>query len=455
MPNLLFQILSVTALVLGFGFVVFFHELGHFLAAKWVGIRVEQFAIGFGHAIASWRKGLGFRWGSSVKEYEQLLKGAGEGTNKVDVSALGETEYRFNWMPLGGYVKMLGQDDLNPNATADDPRAFNRKSIGARMVVVAAGVVMNVILAAILFMVLFLYGYKVAPPVVAEVETNSPAQEAGLRVGDRITYFDGKWQHDYNSLRLGIALVHEGSPVTVKVIHADEPGREESLQITPRRPTGDPNGFLDIGIGRAAPMALRGLPIKIAENWRRVHPEADPATTILPGDEIIAVAGQTVDPQRDYYVLDHALQQSGGRPVLVTVKNAQGQQRAVSLQSRFEGFFGSKPFNIAGMQPRPLVASVEDKSPVRGKLQPGDIILGIQMGGDNGEIKAFPTVTEFMRHLADAGDRSQVVNIHYERDGKAEWVSRHRARLPHRAGEARAGRGLDYGRRARRRGRRG
>src|SRR4051812_37347526 len=66
------QVWSVLLLCLGFGFVIFWHELGHFLAAKLVDIRVEQFAVGFGQAIFSWRKGLGFRLGSSAKEYEEL-----------------------------------------------------------------------------------------------------------------------------------------------------------------------------------------------------------------------------------------------------------------------------------------------------------------------------------------------------------------------------------------------
>src|SRR6476660_3251911 len=67
-------IFSIALLVFGFGFVIFWHELGHFLAAKWVGIRVEQFAVGFGHAIVSWRKGVGFRFGNTQREYERKLK---------------------------------------------------------------------------------------------------------------------------------------------------------------------------------------------------------------------------------------------------------------------------------------------------------------------------------------------------------------------------------------------
>src|SRR3954462_5872865 len=63
------QFLMIALMVFGFGFVVFFHELGHFLAAKWVGIRVEQFAVGFGQALFAWRKGIGWKVGSTHKEY--------------------------------------------------------------------------------------------------------------------------------------------------------------------------------------------------------------------------------------------------------------------------------------------------------------------------------------------------------------------------------------------------
>src|SRR5437899_5132901 len=163
LPN----ILAIAALIFGFGFVVFFHELGHFLAAKWVGIKVEQFAVGFGHALFSWRKGVGLRFGNTQKDYRQRLDRYIEEHYKdntlvqdrsgleyqnalIDAekaTGLGETEYRLNWIPLGGYVKMLGQDDLRPNAEAEDPRSYNRKTIGPRMIVVSAGVIMNVILA--------------------------------------------------------------------------------------------------------------------------------------------------------------------------------------------------------------------------------------------------------------------------------------------------------------------
>src|SRR4051794_25885376 len=156
------QIRGLLLLALGFGFVVFWHELGHFLAAKWAGVKVEQFAVGFGQAVVAWRKGLGLRVGTTTPEFkrrleahldaeaqrkqtgELKLKEKVEGTDSgysdmeyaraAEELGISETEYRLNWIPLGGYVKMMGQDDLRPNAEASDPRAYNRQTIGKRMV---------------------------------------------------------------------------------------------------------------------------------------------------------------------------------------------------------------------------------------------------------------------------------------------------------------------------------
>src|SRR5579859_4645350 len=81
----IYQVLSVVVLVLGFGFVIFFHELGHFLAAKWVGIKVEQFAVGFGQALVSWRKGIGFRFGNTQKDYQRSLEEHVERKHRDDI----------------------------------------------------------------------------------------------------------------------------------------------------------------------------------------------------------------------------------------------------------------------------------------------------------------------------------------------------------------------------------
>ncbi len=110
---MLTTILDLALVIVAFGMIIFFHELGHFLAARWAGIRVLAFALGFGPAAFSWRRGLGLRKGSSSEEYQQRLAMATAG-------GISPTEYRLNYLPFGGYVKMLGQEDLNPEATSEE-----------------------------------------------------------------------------------------------------------------------------------------------------------------------------------------------------------------------------------------------------------------------------------------------------------------------------------------------
>ncbi len=105
--------------VLGFSLIVFVHELGHFVAARWAGIRVLAFALGFGNAVVSYRKGMGWRRGSSEPDYLKLLRAEAAGAPTVEgastpVSEISPTEDRINARPLGGSVKLLGQDDLDP-----------------------------------------------------------------------------------------------------------------------------------------------------------------------------------------------------------------------------------------------------------------------------------------------------------------------------------------------------
>ncbi|MEO0717031.1 MAG: site-2 protease family protein, partial [Planctomycetota bacterium] len=94
--------LDLFIVIVGFGLIVFVHELGHFLAARWAGVRVLAFALGFGPALVSYRKGLGFRRGSTEGEYQRAFTEEPE-----HALAMSPTEYRFNALPFGGYVRML------------------------------------------------------------------------------------------------------------------------------------------------------------------------------------------------------------------------------------------------------------------------------------------------------------------------------------------------------------
>ena len=116
----LVSLYNLALIIFGFGVLIFVHELGHFLAAKWAGIRTEGFAIGMGPVMASWRKGIGLALGSTggkVKEKTGKLP-ADLTDEELTRHGMGETEYSLRWLPIGGFVKMLGQEDAKPGAVS-------------------------------------------------------------------------------------------------------------------------------------------------------------------------------------------------------------------------------------------------------------------------------------------------------------------------------------------------
>jgi regulator of sigma E protease len=420
---------TLLLLIFGFGFVIFWHELGHFLAAKWAGVKVEQFAVGFGQALVSWRKGLGFRSGSSRAEYEQKLRDylhAQEMAAKPEQPlpetpseelrleyaaaklGLGETEYRLNWIPLGGYVKMLGQDDMDPSSLSESPRAYNNKPISKRMIIVSAGVVMNVILAIILFTVLFgVTGFDAPPPVIGMVAPGSPAQRAGIQVGDRLVYFGGAYQHDFNKIQMNVALAGEGTPVTAVVQRPD--GSYHELTVTPRKSSTETTSFLQIGVAPS--------PELIAPDESKVPPEARGLFENAPvrlGERIVAVEGRPVAPT-DYYVLDEAIQ--GGKPVTVTVEDASGKRAQRTIKPEFLPPFGGDTFDVAGLTPRVVVTLITPESPAEGKLKTGDIVTELVVQPGNDALPA-PSLPELRNRLTAAGEANQPVDLVVIRDGK-------------------------------------
>ena len=181
---------NIAQIILGFSLIVFVHELGHFLAAKWAGVRVERFAVGFGRELVGFTRG--------------------------------ETRYSFNVLPLGGYVKMLGQEDFVVDKTGElkvkeDPRSFTNKSVAKRMVIVCAGVVMNLIFAAVAFTIVAMVGRHKPPAVLGYVDQNMPAGRAGLQAGDRILEVNGDPVTDFPQLFSLISLADEGDELVLTV----------------------------------------------------------------------------------------------------------------------------------------------------------------------------------------------------------------------------------------------
>ncbi len=435
---ILSDVFSVCLLVLGFGFVIFWHELGHFLAAKWVGIRVKQFAVGMGHAMFSWRKGIGFKVGSTTKEYERrakelLAKETKDAPDKEytelelfhagDRLGLGQTEYRLSWLPIGGYVMMLGQEDSNPEATSDDPQSYSKKSVGARMLVISAGVIMNIILAGVLFMFLFMYGFRAPAAVAGTVLPGSPAQIAGIRTGDLLLTFNGKPQHDFTKVQLNIALASPDEPLKIRVRHAD--GTEQDLEAQPiRRDGATSREFLALGVAPAH--ALEGArPFEFGKDPE--HPDlTNENRQIRPGDVVTAINGQPVlEPGKsvdadvkNWVAFDNALQASHGKPIVLTVRRKDGKTDTVNVDSEFLPGFNSPRFAIAGFELRPTVACIIAKdAPAFDKLKPGDVIQAIAVHriGDAttapADVKSNIPRTEFTDQVNSAGQKGQTVDV--------------------------------------------
>lgn len=150
--------MSIIYAILLFGFLIFIHELGHFLVAKAIGVRVLKFSIGFGP--------------------------------KLMGKKLGDTEYLLSAIPLGGYVKMYGED-IN-DEIVEKEKSFKHQPAYKKIAIVLAGPVFNIIGAVFLFWIVYIHGIPVLKPVIGEVLPSSVAEKAGLKAGDTILEIEGK-----------------------------------------------------------------------------------------------------------------------------------------------------------------------------------------------------------------------------------------------------------------------
>ena len=367
--------------ILGFGFLIFVHELGHFAVARWCGVRCPQFAIGFGQALLAWRKGMGLRTGTTEKEYTQraveaLEKARGTPFTQAEVDALkpeaimqaadelglGATEYRLNWMPLGGYVKMLGQEDMDPAAASQDPASFNKQKPWKRALILVAGVTMNAVFGALLFIAAASLGEENPTNRVGVVLSDSPAAEAGLQPGDVITHVNGRATPDFIGVRHEVALAPQGQcELTVK-----RDGETLALKATARA-NKDMRGLRTLGISSAPTLAF-DKPIL-----------AGPLAGVPEGSRITAANGQALNESwRDF---SRAFENSQGKPVALTLTLPDGATQQHDVQPAPSG--SESDTLLLGLRPVCGVAQVHENSPAeQAGLQSGDLLAGIRIGND-------------------------------------------------------------------------
>jgi regulator of sigma E protease len=435
LPSTITTPVAAALFILGFGFIIFVHELGHFLVAKWVGIKVTQFAIGMGHAVLSWRKGMGFRVGSSEAEYEKRIRDYAEAqharsasphdsadqvtlseTQKYEISktiGVSETEYRLNWLPLGGYVKMVGQDDMDPTALSDDPRAFNRKPIWARMAVVSAGVIMNGIFAIIFFLVAFLHGVEFPPAEIGPVSPGSPAAKTaaadhpdvvGLQTGDKLVLINDKKPSDFTDMMIASALAAPCSKIDLVVERPQLEGRPRKLHFVLPTEISPDSGLQYVGV--FPPLSLQVIRADNDEVKAQLA-----AKGLKPQLYLTHINGQRVEHYWEYH---RAIEQAHGKPLQLTFSDTRtpNPKQTVEITYKPQTMLASeddKP-NLAGIE---FVAQVRDVlagGSAKDKLQAGDVIASV------GDVK-YPTMSQFIETTNSSANKELAITV--LRDGKS------------------------------------
>ena len=270
----------IVSFVVVIGILILIHELGHFFVARWCGVGVERFSIGFGPVLLRWRGR--------------------------------ETEYVLSAVPMGGYVKMMGEENPLEGGAAmpfDPKKAFALKPLWARFLIVFAGPGMNLVLAAVIFAaVLATVGRPVWPAAVGKVTEGSPAAVAGLRTGDVIAVVNDTAVSYWEDLERAVADSN-GRPLTFRVRRGDS---EQTVTLTPRHKVvtdpifKEPREVWDIGAGP-----------QLVPQISSVASDSPAARAgIQPGDVVVAVAGQPVYTPED---LVEAIRTRPGQPFQLTV----------------------------------------------------------------------------------------------------------------------------------------
>lgn len=352
---------NLLLVLLGFGAVVLVHEFGHFIVAKLAGIKVEAFSMFMPPTLLGvQRTERGFRFRILPMLFAKEKEGEpDDGPLNFTIGKPGkaaDTEYRVGLIPFGGFVKLLGQDDTGPVKTSDDPRSFANKPVRARASVIAAGVTFNVISAVIIFVIVFLAGIKLPPPVVGGLVPDSPAERAGIEPGDEVIQIAGKSKDlDFSNIMIAAALSDVNEVVPLKVEHED--GSVEDFALVAEQLSGEP--MRDFGI--IAPLSLTVAQVS------DVNALAE-KTGLRPGDRIKRVDGREV---RSYWELEEIVQNVLAPTVTVVAERIGSAKKTELVESKIDlelMFANSYEVNsqsdlnhIYSMVPRLRITDIPDK----------------------------------------------------------------------------------------------
>jgi regulator of sigma E protease len=389
----LFYVIGYTVVglkvAIGLGFVIFVHELGHFLVAKLCGVKCEKFYLGFDIAGLKFCK---FRWG--------------------------ETEYGIGILPLGGYVKMLGQEDnpaklreemerakaaaseesdaaevkseaAKPAVSSNqqppigsqqpvyDPRSFLAMSVPRRMAIISAGVIMNVIFAFVMAVVAFGIGVKQTPCVLGETFPGLPAWQADLRPGDKILKIAGKEMKHFRDLQTAIALGDIDKSKGVE-IELERPGVEKPFVVTVKPDNSLGAFFIGVAPARTTRL-LENRPTWLIQKRPPVVAGSAASRTRLQfhnDDEIVRIDDV---PISNYGQINRELARKADEKITVVVRRAivDGHGKPTGKTEEIPITVDRSPMRQMGLVMKmDEVVAIQAGSPaVAAGIEPGDVII--------------------------------------------------------------------------------
>ncbi len=314
--------------VLGIGLVIFVHEAGHFLAARLCKVRVHVFSLGFGPVLFSWKRG--------------------------------HTTFQVAAVPLGGYVRMAGDESLGSSGGEPQPWELGAKSVPQRFLIYSGGVLMNVAFGIVVFPILFLAGIPSFEPIVGKVEADSVAWHAGLQPGTRVVSVNGREIYDISQLPQEVA--YGGSDAVELVLLPPGSQAQQTLRLAPEY--SELEGLYSIG--RVAPAVAAGFPL-------HVEPGSSAAAAGLQdGDLLLGIEGfsEQLSPERQFIA---AVSQA--EPITLHVRR--GDEPLTFEVAAREQEVKGKP--LMGVRPMANLLTGLRESPLTEAtgLEPGDLIRSI------------------------------------------------------------------------------
>ena len=423
---------NIALIMIGFGLLIAIHEFGHFIAARWAGIRVESFAVGMGPTVIAYRRGLGVRFGSTAPDIKTRYGAEPEKipTAELHADGVGETEYSLRLLPIGGFVRMKGQEDIDPSNTSDAIDGYGSKPVWKRMIVVSAGVIMNMITAVILFVIAFMIGVKFEAPMIGAVRPGSPAANArnldgapnGLMPGDQINSINGDPMTTFADIQIGAAMSHPDHELILQVTRVGS-ATPLQFQLDPIKDTN--SGLRSFGVAPARSGTLADQ-IEIAPVIENMLIKSGlSAAGVKPGSTLTAINGVPITNAES---LDLAFEKSNGQPVSTTWSLAPNSTPLLSAtttntapalvataplspEPKFEQLFspdsksiGEYDLGLIGFSPLVRIDSVQKTSPNQGILQFDDIVLAI-------EDRSGPRLGEFRSLIQTYANRAVQLKI--------------------------------------------